>query len=169
MTDDDEDPDFAEVDEPKLDEATVLALRKALADCVMGVMRPHMEAGRGNPAVLEWLNVLGLVLAHNFAGTGWHPKAFAFFRRALADNLLDAAAHHQDDALTARILGRPIVPPWLEYGRVPRFTIDEKGFRRLVAGETVILASPVDEPVYVILKDIGYGTMTDAIEAAKDG
>src|ERR1051325_631998 len=101
MTDD---PDFREVEPAKIvDEAAVAGLREKLIAAVLPVMRPHMEAGRGNDAILEWLNALAVVLGNCFLGCEFDPRVFEFFRRALVAQLTENAT--TDDGLAARVMG----------------------------------------------------------------
>ena len=70
-----------------VDTKAVEGLREQLIAAVMPVMRPHMEAGRGNDAILEWLNTLAVVTGNCFLGCEFDPRVFEFFRLALVAQL----------------------------------------------------------------------------------
>jgi hypothetical protein len=162
----DNDPDFREVEPAKIvDEAAVVGLREELVRAVRDVMRPHMEAGRGNDAILEWLNALAVVLGNCFLGCEFDPRVFDFFRMALVAQL--TANGMSEDGIAARLKGNDAVPAWLA-DRIPHCTIDEPEFRRLVAGQTVVVTDyPSRQPVYLLLKDIGFTAMMRAIADGK--
>lgn len=50
--------------------------------------------------------------------------------------------------------------------RAHRVALDEEGFRALVRGEVVRLRTADDHLVELILSDIGFGRMVDAVNAA---
>jgi hypothetical protein len=166
------DPDFREVEPPKpVDREAV----EQLAGALMAVVNSHYREGEwraGKPALaLEVLNALAFALSPVFAGTTFDPQAFAFFRRALADNLevlAQTSAH--EEALEARVTGRRIVPPWLDYKTMSAIRLDEHEFRQLVAGkEVVTTAGNTGELVRMILADIGFNRMAAAIAVAVAG
>lgn len=52
------------------------------------------------------------------------------------------------------------------YWQVGRVALDEEGFRKLVRGEVVELRTADDHRVELILSDIGFGRMVDAVNEA---
>jgi hypothetical protein len=46
--------------------------------------------------------------------------------------------------------------------------LDEPGFRKLVAGESVSLETATGQEVRLILADIGWGRIRNAVEQARD-
>ena len=81
-----------------------------LAAELLRAIRPTLAAQPpGHDNVLVVLNATAAALCPVLAGTGFDPAALAFFRRALAENLLTFALDHGLDCA---------IPDWLAEGIV---------------------------------------------------
>jgi hypothetical protein len=156
-------------DETPLDAAAIDRLSAELMLRCQQHMRQRGGVAGKRSAVLEVINAAAQVVAVLLAGTSFDPKAFEFLRRALADNLaMVALSEGQNEAIEARLQGRRITPPWLDYGRAAHILIDHEGYRGLVAGKEVIATDKISgELVHLLLQDIGFRTMRAAIDDAE--
>lgn len=147
---------------PELDRAKV----EGLAEKLLELLNAHYRAGpKHRDRALEALNAIAHVIAVTIAGAGFDPAAFAFFRLALAADL--RAMSVLPEAVAARVDGRSVMPPWLT-DRPPHIAIDEAIFRLLVGGKAVEIHDQLSaEHVRVILSDIGFDRMHQAIEDAE--